>query len=104
MFYVSYIIYFITGLSGSNSVAFIAFMNLSTILTYPFAYLGLRFFNGMLCAKTKSRAASAAILAFGFVILGLFFGLGGLLITILAFAGAAAQLNENLRSRFSGIR
>lgn len=104
MFYVSYIIYFIAGLTGSNSVAFIAFMNLSTILTYPFAYLGLRFFNGMLCAKTKSRAASAAILAFGFVILGLFFGLGGLLITVFAFAGAAAQLNENLRSRFSGIR
>lgn len=103
MFYVSYIIYFITGLSGSNSVAFIAFMNLSTILTYPFAYLGLRFLNGMLYTKTKSRAAAAAILAFGFVILGLLFGLGGLLITVFAFAGAAAQLNENLRSRFSGI-
>ena len=103
MFYVSYIVYFITGLSSQSGFVFAAFMNLSTILTYPFAWLGLRFLYALLYAKTKSKAAGVGILAVGLLLIGMFLGLGGLLFTLLAFIGASAQFNENIRGRFEGL-
>ena len=102
MFYVSYGIYLITSFTASDSALFVAFMNLSAILTYPFAWIGIRFLYTFLCKKLKSRAGSIALLAVAFPLFGMLLGLGGLIFTFLAFVGASSQLSANLRNKLSG--
>jgi len=103
MFYVSYFVYLIASFTASGSAVFVTFMNLSAILTYPFAWIGLRFLYTLLCAKLKSRAGSIALLAVVLPLAGMFLGLGGLLFTFLAFIGASSQLNANLRDKLNGM-
>lgn len=97
VFYLSYAVYFISGLFSGQSALAAAFMNVAAILSYPFAVIGVKFLCGALCAKVKNRAGGIVLLS---VILIFSAGLAGpgLLVTLLAFIGASAQLSLILRT------
>ncbi len=97
VFYLSYFIYLLCSLFSVSGSIYITFMNVSAILTYPFAYVGLRAVLHRLEKKLKSRVGALGLTAFLFVTLGTLSGLVGLLSLLLAFIGASAQLTENLR-------
>lgn len=91
VFYISYVLYFVSGLFSTDSAFYCAFMNISSILTYPFAYLGLRSVYTMLCSKIKSRIGSAVIIGAGVLIITFVFGALSLVLTMLAFIGASMR-------------
>lgn len=97
VFYLSYFIYLLCSLFSVSGSLYIAFMNVSAILTYPFAYIGLRSVFHRLEKKLKSRIGALVLTAFLLITLGSLSGLLGLLSLLLAFIGASAQLTENLR-------
>ena len=96
-FYISFAVYFVSSLFSNQTAFCAAFMNVTAILTYPFAWLGIKFLYHILYTKLHSRAGSAALIAVAFFILGGLFGAASVLFTLLAFVGASAQLSALFR-------
>lgn len=94
MFYLLYAAYFITSFLCPDTPVNVALLNASTILTYPFAYIGIRSLHARLLHKLKSRAGTALCI-FLCLMLFLIFGLLGIVVMLLSFIGAAAQMREN---------
>lgn len=94
MFYLLYAAYFITSFLCPDTPVNVALLNASTILTYPFGYIGIRSLHTHLLQKLKSRAGTALCIFLGLG-LCLLFGLIGVAVMLLSFIGAASQMREN---------
>jgi len=87
LFEIVFIVYIILSFFSGNAVLNVAFMNIISVLTPPFAYLGLKALSGIVGAKLNSKVAGIAVIAAGFAVLLLL--LGGSITTLAALFGVS---------------
>ncbi len=92
--YISYAAYFIFDFFVGNNVLSAAFYNVSTILSIPFAYLGIKSVYGFFALRIRSRAlAVIAVAALAFLLI---FILGmNTVVIILSFIGASSTVRRS---------
>lgn len=91
VFYISYVVYFFAGFFADNTAISVAFMNVSAILSVPFAYIGFRTVFGFVRRKAAgavSGVVAAVLCAFVLLIAT------SVAFTILSFVGAASVINK----------
>lgn len=88
LFELVFIAYLILSFFSGNAVLNMAFVNIVSVLTLPFAYLGLKSLSAILTEKLGSRVAGIAIVTVGFAVLLLL--LGGSITTLAALIGASS--------------
>ena len=92
--YISYAAYFIFDFFVGNNVLSAAFYNVSTILSIPFAYLGIKSVYGFFALRIRSRAlAVIAVAALAFLLIFIL-GLNTVVI-ILSFIGASSTVRRS---------
>ncbi len=96
IFEIIFFVYILISFFSANSVLLIAFMNLVSVLSVPFAYIGLRHIVGALRKKTNSKLVSVAIVAAGTVVLMLL--LGGSIFTLAALIGSSSVTRNAVKN------
>lgn len=96
IFEIVFVIYIIVSFFSGNSVLLLAFMNLVSVLTVPFAYIGLRHITDSLRKKIANRFICGIIVAAGTFVLMLL--LGGGVFTLSALIGASSLTRKTIRN------
>jgi hypothetical protein len=98
MFELIYLAYIVVMLFSDSLVLNSALMNIISVLTVPFAYIGMRHFYGILNRKIQKKVVSAVILAVIIFILMMLTG-GTLIFTFIAFVGSSVEFKKNYTLR-----
>lgn len=94
MFELIYLVYIIVMLFSDSLVLNSALMNIISVLTVPFSYIGIRHFYGILSGKLRRKLMSAVLLAVIIFILMMLTG-GTLIFTFIAFVGSSVEFKKN---------
>lgn len=93
IFEILFLAYIVITLFGNNMTLMSAFMNLISVLTVPFAYIGIRYFYLFILAKTSKKLTGAVIIIIAFVLVSLLFGAGSFF-TLSALTGSSSIINS----------
>ncbi|MBP5245017.1 MAG: hypothetical protein J6036_00975 [Clostridia bacterium] len=91
--YVSYAAYFIFDFFVGNEIVSAAFYNVSTVLSVPFSYLGLKAVYNFL--KVKINGAAAVIIIVSAILALSLFASFGTVFIILSFIGASSVIRKS---------
>ena len=97
LFEIVFFIYIILSFVSVNAVLKIAFINLVSVLTVPFAYIGLRHLTDILTKKTGTKLAAIVIIACASAFLVLL--LGGSIFTLAALIGSSHITKKSVADR-----
>ena len=97
LFEIVFFVYMILSFFSQNAVLNVAFMNLVSVLTVPFAYIGLRHIKGLLKKKLDSGFGAVAIIVTVTLCLMLLFGSS--IFMLAALVGASSVTNKMLENR-----
>ncbi len=98
MFELIYLAYIVVMLFSDSLVLNSALMNIISVLTIPFAYIGIRHFYGLMNRKVPSKVMSAVIIAAIIFLLMMLTG-GTLIFTFIAFVGSSVEFKKNYTLR-----
>ena len=98
MFELIYLAYIVVMLFSDSLVLNSALMNIISVLTVPFAYIGIRHFYGILRRKVPGKVMSAVIIAAIIFLLMMLTG-GTLIFTFIAFVGSSVEFKRNYTLR-----
>ena len=92
MFELLFLAYIVMMLFGNNLTLVSAFMNLISVLTVPFAYIGIRYFYLFILAKTSKKLTGIVMIIIAFVLISVLLGAGSFF-TLCALSGSSSIIN-----------